>query len=150
MAVQDARSTARGSSRRSGRRRRSRSPVRRPGRGRHPVRRRAHGRQRVREWLAAPRARLQHRYADALAALAEMDEAAGRWELALSRWQALAEGEPHAEHACRRLVRCYLALGRPADADRARERCRGALAELGVAASSETLALWAQISAQRS
>jgi len=97
------------------------------------------------EWVVPQRDRLARQYVEALATLAEEEESAGRWQDALSRWAAVLEWEPAAEHAYRGMMRCYRALGRAVDALRAFEQCRSALADLGLTPAPETLRLQAQI-----
>ena len=63
----------------------------------------------------------------------------------MPHWSAAIEADPSAEHAYRGLIRCYLALGRTADALRAFESCQKALADLGAVPSPETVALHRQI-----
>jgi LuxR family maltose regulon positive regulatory protein len=93
------------------------------------------------EWAQSTRDRLVQQYAAALGRLAEMNEAEGQLPLALSRWQAVLETDPFAEHAHRGVIRCALALGRAADALRAFTQCVRTLNEIGAAPSAETLAL---------
>lgn len=93
------------------------------------------------EWAAPLRERLAGQYLDALAALADHAETRVEWEAALARWSAIVAREPAAEHACRGIMRCHLALGRAADALRAFEECRAALADLDLVPSPDTLAL---------
>ena len=93
------------------------------------------------EWAQPPRDRLARQYLEALSTLAEADERDGRHEPALSRWLAVVETDPSAEHAYRGLIRCYLALGRGPDALRVFTECARSLADLGAAPSPETLAL---------
>jgi DNA-binding SARP family transcriptional activator len=93
------------------------------------------------EWAALHRERLAQQYHGALAALAALEEEDERWEAALTRWTALLDRDPAAEHAHRGRMRCHLALGRTSDALRAFEECRRALADLGATLSIETLRL---------
>jgi len=93
------------------------------------------------EWVQAYRDRLGRQYLEALSLLAELEETQGRHQAAVPHWLAAIEADPSAEHAYRGLIRCYLALGRAADALRAFESCQKALADLGAALSSETVAL---------
>lgn len=93
------------------------------------------------DWALTLRDSLARRYTDALAALAEDDEAVGRWEAASARWAAVIARQPEAEHAYRGLIRCFLAMGRAGDAARAFQQCQQALAALGVAPALDTLKL---------
>lgn len=93
------------------------------------------------EWLVPHRTHLARQHLDALAALAALEEEAGRWEQALERWTAVVALDPGAEHAHRGRLRAFLALGRVPDAARAFEECRQSLADLGATPSAETLAL---------
>ncbi|MDR7521444.1 MAG: bacterial transcriptional activator domain-containing protein [Armatimonadota bacterium] len=97
------------------------------------------------EWVQPHRDRLARQYLDTLALLAEAEEAAGEYQSAFLHWQDLADRDPGAEHACRGLMRAHLALGRGADALRAFEACRRALADLGAVPSPETMSLRARI-----
>jgi DNA-binding SARP family transcriptional activator len=99
------------------------------------------------EWPALHRERLAQQYHGALAALAALEEEDERWEAALTRWTALLDRDPAAEHAHRGRMRCHLTLGRTSDALRAFEECRRALADLGATLSTETLRLRDQIPA---
>ncbi len=98
------------------------------------------------EWVQRHRDRLGHQYVEALTLLAEAEEAAGEHQAALARWQDVTDRDPGAEHAYRGLMRSYLALGRGADALRAFEACRRALADLGAVPSLETITLRDRIS----
>ena len=93
------------------------------------------------EWAQAGRDRLGRQYLEALSMLAQIEERDGRHETALARWLAVVETDPSAEHAYRGLIRCYLALGRSADAVRAFAACARSLADVGAAPSAETHAL---------
>lgn len=93
------------------------------------------------EWAHVHRERLARQFIEALRLLAEDEEHQGRHESALARWQAAVEADPYAEQAYRGLMRCYLALGRSADALRAFAACRQALTGIDAAPSPETLAL---------
>ncbi len=99
------------------------------------------------EWAMVARERLARQYLSALAKLAEEEESAGLWEDAVSRWQTLLDREPEAEHACRGVMRCALALGRVPEALRAFERCRAALTALGASPSPDTLLLHKRLTA---
>ncbi|HEY3247877.1 MAG TPA: BTAD domain-containing putative transcriptional regulator [bacterium] len=93
------------------------------------------------EWAELDRERLRTRCIGALAALAEIDESAGDHESAIRRWHTVVDYDPGAEQAYRGLMRSYRSLGRMAEALRAFEGCRQALADLGALPSPETLAL---------
>ncbi len=93
------------------------------------------------DWALTPREALARRYADALANLAEGDEAIAQWEAASARWAAVIARQPEAEHAYRGLIRCFLAMGRAADAAKAFRQCQQALATLGVTPAPDTVKL---------
>lgn len=99
------------------------------------------------DWVLRERDRLARDYLDVLAALAEEEERNGRWEAALARWRAVLDRDQEAEHAFRGMMRCYLALGRTAEALTTYARCRAALADLGVTPSQQTRELYERIAA---
>jgi len=90
------------------------------------------------DWAMGPRERLETLRQEARLALAR-DRARGagqvRPEAVLAAWEACFEHDPASEEAAGALVRAYFAHGHRDLAVRAYERCRAALAELGLAVS---------------
>ena len=90
------------------------------------------------DWALRPRERLESLRQEARLALAR-DRARGagqaRPEAVLAAWEACFEHDPASEEAAGALARAYFTVGHRDLAARAYERCRVALAELGVGIS---------------
>ena len=97
-------------------------------------------------WLLAARDRLRHRFLRSLSDLGRRHERDGRWPDAVALYERGVEVDTLAEDLYRRLMRCHLAQGHPAEAARAYRRCREMLSvQLGIPPSGETEALFQTI-----
>jgi DNA-binding SARP family transcriptional activator/TolB-like protein len=67
-------------------------------------------------WAETQRERLAHEYVGALRTLAERDEAAGFWRVAVSRWQQLVRTEPYVSRHALRLAQALASTGERAQA----------------------------------
>ena len=93
--------------------------------------------------FAAPRERLRNRFLRALGAIARLWEDRDAHAHVPDLYERALEIEPLSETLYRRLMLCYHALGRQAEAIEAYERCAATLrAELGTAPSPETTAIY--------
>jgi DNA-binding SARP family transcriptional activator len=93
-------------------------------------------------WAVAARTRLAARFAACISAHVQHLEMLQRWAEAIAVCERGLAQDVGAETLYRVLMRCHLALGQPAEAQRAFLRCQKVLAAtLRVAPSAETLAL---------
>lgn len=100
----------------------------------------------IEPWSIGPRERLSRRLTQAVAAYGTHLEAQGAWIAAVSLYEQGLADDPFNEAGTRGLMRCHLALGQPAAAMRAFQRCRELLAsQLKVPPAVDTLALLARI-----
>ena len=96
--------------------------------------------------ILAARDRLSSRFVRQLTAIASHHERDGRWQRAAELYLSLLEHNPLAEDTYRRLIRCHLHQGRPAEAFDAYRRCRDNLSIiLGIKPSQETEQLLARL-----
>ena len=94
-------------------------------------------------WLLAARERTRQRFLRSLSDAGSYWERRERWSEAATLYERGLDIDPIAEDLYRRLMRCYLAQRRPAEAARIFHRCREMLlAQLGVPPSAETEALF--------
>jgi TolB-like protein/DNA-binding SARP family transcriptional activator/Flp pilus assembly protein TadD len=101
-------------------------------------------------WLDDERARLAHRYAEALKAVAEEREGAEDYEGAVRLWRRLASRDLYSSRVAIRLMRALAAAGDPAGAvQHARVHETLLRQELDVAADPEIAALVRQLQALR-
>ena len=94
-------------------------------------------------WTVKARERLRARFVRLVESVAQADEAAGHWEKAMAHYLKGLEADDLVEAFHLGLMRCYRALGRPAEAITAFRRLRQTLSVvLGIAPSpaAETLA----------
>ena len=97
-------------------------------------------------WMLAARDRLRHRFLRSLSDLGRRHERDARWADAVALYERGIEADTLAEDLYRRLMRCHLAQGQPAEAARVYRRCRDMLSvQLGIPPSSETEALFQSI-----
>ncbi|MCZ7546443.1 MAG: bacterial transcriptional activator domain-containing protein [Anaerolineae bacterium] len=97
-------------------------------------------------WTIQDRYRCQRLFAEALARLAVLHEAAGDHQAALDTAQRLIEYDPLREDAHRAAMRACCRLGRRNAALEQYRRCRDVIAaELGVEPMTETIALYEAI-----
>ena len=97
-------------------------------------------------WLLAARDRWRSRFLRSLADAGRHWERRERWSDAIELYERGIEIDTLAEDLYRKLMRCHLARGQPAEAARVYRRCREMLSvQLGIAASSETEALFKSI-----
>jgi len=97
-------------------------------------------------WSLAARDRLRHRFLRSLSDLGRRHERDERWTDAVGLYERGIEVDSLAEDLYRRLMRCHIAQGQPAEAARVYRRCREMLSvQLGIAPSSETEALFKSI-----
>ena len=112
-------------------------------------RRRGHklfGNSAVEPWSAVPRERLARRLARAVESHGLALEAQGAWLEAIGLYEQALADDALAEPTYRGLMRCHLALGQPAAAAHAFQRCRELLATvLKVPPAAETLALFERV-----
>ncbi|MBQ1761793.1 MAG: bacterial transcriptional activator domain-containing protein [Aquincola sp.] len=100
----------------------------------------------VEPWITGPQERLSRLLAQAVSAYGGHLEAQGAWLAAVGLYEQGLADDPFNETCTRGLMRCPLALGQPAAAMRAFQRCRDLLAaRLQVPPSADTLALRARI-----
>lgn len=93
-------------------------------------------------WALAPRERLRRRLVQHLDAVARAAEARRAFDRALAWYLRGLDVDDLAEGFYQGAMRCYHALGRPAEAAALLQRCRGIVrGALGVEPSGETLAL---------
>jgi len=93
-------------------------------------------------WALTLRERLRSRVLRALRAVWRGFEQAGRWQQAAEGYERALELDNLAEEFYQRLMLCYRALGRPAEALAVYRRCRQTLhAILGIAPAPETEAI---------
>jgi LuxR family transcriptional regulator, maltose regulon positive regulatory protein len=93
-------------------------------------------------WAAAPRARLKNRFVLNIVVLGNLYQQVGERKKALDWYLRGLEVEPHAEEFYQNLMQCHIASGLHAEAITAFRDCRLALAELGLAPSSRTQAIY--------
>ena len=97
-------------------------------------------------WLLAARDRWRSRFLRSLTDAGRHWERRERWPDAIELYERGIEVDTLAEDLYRKLMRCHLAQGQPADAARVYRRCREMLSvQLGIAPSSETEALFKSI-----
>ena len=96
--------------------------------------------------MLAARDRWRSRFLRSLADLGRHWERRERWSDAIELYERGIEVDTLAEDLYRKLMRCHLAQGQPAEAARVYRRCREMLSvQLGIAPSSETEALFKSI-----
>jgi DNA-binding SARP family transcriptional activator len=100
-------------------------------------------------WLIQPRERQRARFIRAMTHIGRHWEGCGEWERALACYERCLEADPLAEAFYRYLIIGFQRLERRGEAIEAYNRCRKALATLGVEPSSETRALYEGLSAAR-
>ncbi len=97
-------------------------------------------------WTVSYRERLKIKFLRAVGLLGAEHERSGKYAKAVEVYQRGLEVDDLAEEFYRRLMTCYLNMGRRADAVREYERCRRVLkASLGVEPGSETTAIYRKI-----
>jgi DNA-binding SARP family transcriptional activator len=93
-------------------------------------------------WTVKARERLRAKFVRLIETIAQADEAAGHWEKALAHYMKGLEADDLVEAFHLGLMRCYRALGRPAEAITAFRRLRQTLSVvLGIAPSPAAEAL---------
>jgi DNA-binding SARP family transcriptional activator len=93
-------------------------------------------------WLIAARDRVRNKFLRTLKLLGAYWEEQQAWVQALNLYERVLEIDNVAEDIYRRLMRCYVSAGHPAEALRVYRRCRQLLSlVLGIAPSAETEAL---------
>ena len=93
-------------------------------------------------WAAAPRARLKNKFVLNLVALGKLYQNRGDRKKALDCYLRGLEVDPHAEEIYLNLMQCHLASGLRAEAISTYRDCRLALAEIGLAPSPRTEAIY--------
>lgn len=102
------------------------------------------------DWLFPDQDRLRTRFLGALERLADLSQARGDYETALTHARRLAQEDEFDEEAHRRVMRLAVLLGRHNEAIRQFDECRRVLAEeLGTEPSSETMDLYEATLADR-
>jgi LuxR family maltose regulon positive regulatory protein len=97
-------------------------------------------------WTVSLREQLKRKFILAVAALGEGEEDRRAWKKAIAVYERGLEVDDLSEEFYQRLMFCYRAIGRRADAVRMYERCRKVLAaSLGIGPSPETEALYRRI-----
>jgi len=103
-----------------------------------------------RPWLLPMRERLCSRFVRLVGALGSHYEAAGEWDRAVDCYCTALETHPLQETFYRHMMRCYLKLGRRADALVVYQRCEALFhAVLGVEPSPETQSLVSEIGVKK-
>lgn len=101
-------------------------------------------------WMLGPRDRWRSRFLRSLSDVGRHWERRSRFDAAIVVYERGIEVDALAEELYRRLMQARLARGEPAEAARTYLRCRDALAaELGIAPSAETEALYRSIAGAR-
>ena len=99
-----------------------------------------------RQWTLAARERWRSRFLRSLSDAGRHWEGRERWDKAIELYQRGIELDSLAEDLYRKLMRCHLALGQPAEAARTFRRCRDMLSvQLGIPPSAETDTLFQSI-----
>jgi DNA-binding SARP family transcriptional activator len=97
-------------------------------------------------WMLAARDRWRNRFLRSLSDAGRYHERHENWAEAIALYERGIEVDTLAEDLYRRLMRCQLARGQPAEAARVYRRCREMLSvQLGIAPSAETEALFQSI-----
>jgi LuxR family transcriptional regulator, maltose regulon positive regulatory protein len=97
-------------------------------------------------WLIAARDRVRNKFLRTLKLLGAYWESQQTWDQALNLYERVLEIDNVAEDVYRRLMRCYVRAGHPAEALRVYRRCRQMLSlVLGIAPSAETETLFQDI-----
>jgi DNA-binding SARP family transcriptional activator len=97
-------------------------------------------------WLLAVRERARQRFLRSLSDAGRYWERRERWSESAALYERGLDVDPLAEDLYRRLMRCHLSQGRPAEAAGVFQRCRKMLLDqLGVPPSAETEALFRSI-----
>jgi DNA-binding SARP family transcriptional activator len=97
-------------------------------------------------WMLAARDRWRSRFLRSLADAGGYWERCKRWSQASELYERGIEVDALAEDLYRKLMRCHLAQGEPAQAARVYRRCREMLSvQLGIAPSAETEAVFRSI-----
>jgi DNA-binding SARP family transcriptional activator len=101
------------------------------------------------KWLLPPRDRWRNRFVRTVADAGQHWERLERWSEAARLYERGLEADLLGEDLYRRLMRCHLAQGRPADAAGVYRRCRDTLAmQLGIPPSPATETLFQSIYAR--
>ena len=97
-------------------------------------------------WMLAARDRWRNRFLRSLSDAGRYHERCEHWLEAIALYERGIEVDTIAEDLYRRLMRCHLARGQPAEAARVYRRCREMLSvQLGIAPAAETEALFQSI-----
>jgi LuxR family maltose regulon positive regulatory protein len=97
-------------------------------------------------WLIAARDRVRNKFLRTLKLLGAYWESQQTWDQALNLYERVLEIDNVAEDVYRRLMRCYVRAGHPAEALRVYRRCRQMLSlVLGISPSAETETLFQDI-----
>jgi LuxR family transcriptional regulator, maltose regulon positive regulatory protein len=97
-------------------------------------------------WLIAARDRVRNKFLRTLKLLGAYWESQQTWDQALNLYERVLEIDNVAEDVYRRLMRCYVRAGQPAEAQRVYQRCRQMLSlVLGISPSAETETLFQDI-----
>ena len=96
-------------------------------------------------WSVQPRERMRSRFVRAMTDIGRHWQEAGEWQRAVECYERCLEVDPLAESFYRHLIVCHQRLDRRAEAIEIYNRCRKALAALGVEPAAETRALYASL-----
>jgi ATP/maltotriose-dependent transcriptional regulator MalT/DNA-binding SARP family transcriptional activator len=100
-------------------------------------------------WQVQPRERMRNRFIRVMTEIGRYWEEGGEWDRALACYEKCLEADPQAEGFYRHSMICFQRLDRRAEAIEIFNRCRKALASLGVGPSGETQALYERLIAAR-